>query len=317
MQSKCAPVESTIASAQYRVSTDELVTLLSLARSRTLAQAALQCGVAASTVFRTVQRMEQGLGRRLFERSRAGYRPTELGEQLCRHALAIEEALQAAHGACALTDSEVSGVVRISAVDAVLHRFVVPALGSMLAAHPMLRVELQGSNALRSLTHRDADIALRSTDRPPEHLVGKRLGAMHFAVYAGRGLKRGQRGALSLPQLAAMPWIGIDEAMPDHPGVAWRKRMLPKVQPVLQVNSMVTAVQAIEAGLGVGVVALFHAAQRKALVQVSPTLDHCEIGLWLLTHPESRHLRRIAAVAGRIEQHSLSVGVDGQRDPPP
>jgi DNA-binding transcriptional LysR family regulator len=296
---------------QYKVSTDDLVVLLSLARSRTLAQAALQCGVAASTVFRTVQRMEKGLGRRLFERSRAGYRPTELGEQLCRHASAIEEELQAARGASALTDDQVSGVVRVSAVDAVLHQFVVPALRPLLATHPLLRVELQGSNALRSLTHRDVDIALRSTDRPPEHLVGKRLGAMHFAVYAGRGMRLGKREAVSLPQLATMPWIGIDEAMPDHPGVAWRKRMLPKVQPVLQVNSMLTAVQAIEAGLGVGVVALFHAAQRKSLAQVTPTLERCEIGLWLLTHPESRHLRRIAVVASQIEHQCRATGIDG------
>lgn len=298
---------------QYKVSTGDLAVVLSLARSRTLAQAALQCGVAASTVFRTVQRMEKGLGRRLFERSRAGYRPTELGERLCRHASAIEEELQAARGASAAADDPVSGIVRVSAVDAVLHKFVVPALGPLLAAHPLLRIELQGSNALRSLTHRDVDIALRSTDRPPEHLVGKCLGAMHFAVCAGRGmgLGRHEAAALSLPRLAALPWIGVDESMPDHPGVAWRKRMLPKVQPVLQVNSMLTAVQAIEAGLGVGVVALFHAAQRKSLVQVSPRLERCEIGLWLLTHPESRHLRRIAAVAGQIERHCLSSGIDG------
>jgi len=313
MQRKYAPMESTVAPVQYMVSTDDLAVVLSLARSRTLAQAAMQCGVAASTVFRTVQRMEKGLGQRLFERSRAGYRPTELGERLCRNASAIEEQLQAARGASTSTDDHVAGVVRVSAVDAVLHQFVVPALRPLLAKHPQLRIELQGSNALRSLTHRDVDIALRSTDRPPEHLVGKCLGAMHFAVYGGRGMGLGRREAsvLSLPKLAAMPWIGIDEAMPDHPGVAWRKRMLPKVQPVLQVNSMLTAVQAIEAGLGVGVVALFHAAQRKLLVQVSPTLERCEIGLWLLTHPESRHLRRIAAVASQVEQQCLSIGIDG------
>lgn len=305
-------MKSAVAPVHYEVSTADLAVVLTLARARTLAQAGLQQGVAASTVFRTIQRIEKGLGQRLFERSRAGYRATELGEQFCHHASAIENELQAARGVSSRGGDQVSGVVRISAVDAVLHRFVLPVLEPMLAAHPQLRLELQGSNTLKSLTHRDVDIALRSTDRPPEHLLGKRLGSMHFAVYGARSLGMTRRDAsnLSLSRLAALPWIGVDEAMPDHPGVMWRKRFLPKVQPVLQVNSMLTAARAIEEGVGVGVMALFHARPNKAVVPASPTLERCEIGLWLLTHPESRHLRRIATVARYIEQHCQSRGID-------
>ncbi|MDE2593368.1 MAG: LysR family transcriptional regulator [Burkholderiales bacterium] len=312
MQGKYANRQLNIARTQYEVSTDELAVVLALARSRTLAQAGMQRGVAASTIFRTIQRMEKGLGQRLFERSREGYRPTELGEHLCRHATAIEDELQAARSVSCEGSDQVSGVVRISAVDAVLHSFVVPALPPLMAAHPQLRVELQGSNALQSLTHRDVDIALRSTDRPPGHLVGKHLGTMHFAVYGARQMKHSwpSAKALSLPSLAAQPWIAVDDAMPEHPGVLWRKRVMPKVHPVLQVNSMLTAAQAIEAGLGVGVVALFHARHRPDLIPISPVLERCDIGLWLLTHPESRHLRRIAAVARQIELHVLTQGID-------
>lgn len=307
-------MKSTVAPVQYEVSTTDLAVVLSLARARTLAQAGAQQGVAASTVFRTVQRIEKGLGQRLFERSRAGYRTTELGEQFCRHASAIESELQAARGAASGGADQVSGLVRISAVDAVLHTFVLPVLKPLMDAHPQLRVELQGSNALKSLTHRDVDIALRSTNNPPEHLVGKRLGSMHFAVYGARGLglTRRDASALSLPRLAGLPWIGIDEAMPDHPGVIWRKRFLPKVQPVVQVNSMLTAARAIEDGVGVGVMALFHARPNKVLLPASPTLERCDIGLWLLTHPESRHLRRIATVARFIEAHCRDHGIDGK-----
>lgn len=297
-------MKSPIASMQYAISPADLSTVLALARARTLAQAGLQQGLNASTVFRTIQRIEKGLGQRLFERSRSGYRPTELGERLCRHAETIEDELLAARGASSAATDQISGTVRIGAVDAVLHSFVVPVLKPLLAAHPQLRLELQASNELTSLTHRDVDIALRSTERPPEHLVGKRLGTMQFAVYGARSLSKTlrQADALSLQRLAGLPWIGVDESMPDHPGVVWRKQSMPKVQPILQVNNMLTAVQAIEAGLGIGVVALFHARRHKALVPLTAPLKHCTIDLWLLTHPESRHLRRIAAVARHIEQ---------------
>ena len=36
------------------------------------------------------------------------------------------------------------------------------------------------------------------------------------------------------------------------------------------------------------------------LVPLTPPLPECDTQLWLLTHPESRHLRRIAAVAGHL-----------------
>lgn len=72
--------------------------------------------------------------------------------------------------------------------------------------------------------------------------------------------------------------------------------------PVRLANSMLTAVQVIEAELGIGVVPLFDARQRKARRSTTPPLNDCNIDLWLLIHPKSRHLRRIAAVARHIEQ---------------
>lgn len=298
-----AIMESMIASTQYELSPQELAVVLALARAATLADAGLQLGVNASTVFRTVQRLEKALGQRLFERARTGYSPTELALRLARHAELIESELVLARAAFAAPGEQLAGTVRISAVDAVLRSLVVPALTSIRAAHPQLRIELQASNDLASLTHREADIALRSTNRPPQHLIAKSLGRIRFAVYAAGAMAGAlpRDGSDLMSALAAMPWIAVDEAMPEHPGVAWRKRNFPRVRPVFQANSMLTVVQLIEAGLGVGVVADFHARQHRALVALTEALDNCEIGLWLLTHPESRHLRRIAEVSGHIQ----------------
>ena len=45
---------------------------------------------------------------------------------------------------------------------------------------------------------------------------------------------------------------------------------------------------------------LFMARGRSDLVALSGPLDDAETELWMLTHPESRHLRRIATVATHI-----------------
>lgn len=65
-------------------------------RAGTLAEAAQRLGIDASTIFRSVQRIERGPGQRLFERSRSGYRATPLGAQLARHAERIESELATA-----------------------------------------------------------------------------------------------------------------------------------------------------------------------------------------------------------------------------
>jgi DNA-binding transcriptional LysR family regulator len=53
-------------------------------------------------------------------------------------------------------------------------------------------------------------------------------------------------------------------------------------------------------GMGVGIAPLFLAAGRRDVVALSEPLQSAETELWLLTHPESRHLRRVAAVYAHL-----------------
>lgn len=271
--------------------------VLALVRRGTLAAAGSVLGVDASTVFRSLQRLEQGLRQRLFERSRAGYRPTELGLQFARHAEKIEAELEAARATADAGGGAVSGLVRISTTDTLLHGLVMPALRGLTAQHPLLQFELSASNELASLTRRDADIALRATKKPPEHLVGRQLGRIQVALFApaGRGGERLRR-----LELTEAPWITPDDALPEHPTVLWRKRHHPRVVPRLRVNSILSVLEGVACGLGVGIVPLFLTAGRKDVVPISEPIEECETQLWLLTHPESRHLRRIATVAGEL-----------------
>jgi DNA-binding transcriptional LysR family regulator len=78
--------------------------------------------------------------------------------------------------------------------------------------------------------------------------------------------------------------------------VRWRRKQLPKLAPRHLVDGIVGVVDAIKAGLGVGIVPLFMLEVEPQLKALSAPLEGCESTLWLLAHPESRHLRRIATV---------------------
>ena len=285
------------AQTQYRLGAPELAVLLALVRAGTLAGAAPLVGVDGSTVFRSVQRAEKALGQRLFERSRAGYRPTELGLRLAQHAEAIEAELDAARGAAQSKVGAVGGSVRISTTDTILHGLVLPALPGLMAQHPHLQLEASANNEHANLTQREADIALRATRKPPPHLVGRELGPIRVALFAAKTRARGKSRTID-PMTAA--WLAVDDALPEHPSVRWRRKHCPQVVPRVLLNSIQSVFEGIVAGVGIGIVPLFLAQSRDDVVALSDPLDECETQLWLLTHPESRHLRRIATVASHL-----------------
>lgn len=282
----------------------DLNLLLALVRGGTLARAATALGVDASTVFRKAQRIEKRLGQRLFERSRAGYQPTELAQDLAGHAERIEAELEAARAATQARDAQVSGLVRLSTTDTLLQGLVLPTLRRLAHEHPRLQLELHAGNEAVNLTRREADIALRATRRPPPHVIGRELGTIRAAVYAARPAGRSGRGRhpAAPPDLSAVPWVAPDEALPEHLSVLWRRRHLPRVQPQWRVNSILSVFDAVRLGLGVGIVPLFLARGCEHLVPLTPPLPECDTPLWLLTHPESRHLRRIAKVAAHLAE---------------
>ncbi|MEO5771700.1 MAG: LysR family transcriptional regulator [Burkholderiaceae bacterium] len=287
------------ASTQYKLSAADLETVLALVRCGTLADAGERLGVDASTVFRSLQRIERGLGQALFERSRAGYQASELAQSLAEHGEHLETALESARSAAQLRLDEVSGIVRITTTDTILHGLVAPALKDLRTRHALLGFELHTGNELASLTRRDADIAVRATKRPPQHLVGKHVGPIRVALFAA---KKGSIKRYADVEAGKAPWVAPDDALPEHPSVVWRKRHFPKVVPSYRVNSILTVMELVGLGLGVGVVPLFLAKSDPNLVQLTEVLDECQTELWLLTHPESRHLRRVSTVYGHLSR---------------
>ena len=67
-------------------------------------------------------------------------------------------------------------------------------------------------------------------------------------------------------------------------------------------STVCRSLKRIETGLALGLLPLFLAQGRNDLVQLTDCLDECQTELWLLTHTESRHLRRVSTVFGHLSQ---------------
>lgn len=106
----------------------DLSLILALVRGRSLARAAGLLRVNVSTVFRSVRRLEAALGRKLFEKSRAGYLPTGLAQSLAEQVERAEQALEAACVSIEQGGEVISGTVRLTCTDSVLQALLLPAL---------------------------------------------------------------------------------------------------------------------------------------------------------------------------------------------
>jgi DNA-binding transcriptional LysR family regulator len=219
---------------------------------------------------------------------------------LAGHGERLESEIEAARSLLQVMPDQVSGQVSITTTDTILHGLVAPALQLLHEQHPKLQFVLHAGNQPVNLTRRDADIAVRATRKPPEHLVGRHLGPIRVALYAPRTSR-----VHSLEDAIAsnFPWIAPDDALPDHPSVVWRRKHLPKIDPTYRVDSILSALECVSLGLGVALLPLFLANPRPGLRQVSSEIAECTTELWLLAHPESRHLRRISTVLHHLAEH--------------
>lgn len=283
-------MKSRYAKTQSQLGLADLEVLLALIRGRTLAGAAERLKADTSTVFRSIKRLEKDLGEVLFDRSRQGYMPTELARELAVHAERIESQLQEAREIAHKTGSEPAGLIRITTTDTVLHSVLLPVMGRFARAYPRIDLELIASNTLANLSQRDADIAIRATRKPPEHLVGVKLGTLRAAVF---GSKDYLSSHADIDNHESLDWVVLDDTLPDHPSQKWRRQHYPKLRPRYRVNSVLSVAGAVVNGMGIGVVPLAVLRDHPNVEIVEGPLEELETDVWALTHPDARHLQRI------------------------
>ncbi|EKN46893.1 MULTISPECIES: LysR family transcriptional regulator [Pseudomonas syringae group] len=269
--------------------------MLALVRGRTLARAAELLNVDISTAFRSIKRLEAALGIALFEKNRRGYIPTDTASAMAEQAERAELALNAARIALQQGENVVSGTVRLTCTDAVLHNLLLPALARFMPNYPALTLELATSNSFANLSRRDADIALRLTNTPPEHLVGRRIGTAEYVICGVPGF----RDALATAP-SSVPWISPDDSMPDHTSVIWRNQAFPDVVPRYRCSSMSAVSQLVAAGLGVAALTDFTARRLSGVEKLSAPLEGCSTDLWLLTRPDCRALRSVQTLLDEL-----------------
>ena len=285
------------------MSWEDLRILLAVARGGTLSAAAGRLKVNQTTVTRRLAALEGDLGLKLFQRVDGRLTPTEPGEAALRRAERVEAEMIGLEAELAGADRRPEGSVRLTAVPVIANRFLVPRLAAFLRAYPGLRIELVAEARNLSLTRRDCDLALRFARPQGGNMLCRRMGSLGFSLYGPRA---------GDPE--ALPWLGYEEGQARLPQAAWiaRKASGEALSGLLS-GDLETQIQAVLAGLGRGLLPDFVAAGEPGLRRLSPG-PLLEREVWLLLHPDLRHLPRIAAVAEWLQQ--VFAGASEGKQPP-
>jgi len=282
---------------------DDLRYILAIAREGSLGAAAKALGVNHSSVYRRLDGFEKTLGARLFERQRTGYRLTAQGEVLADTARRIEAEALAVELQLVGTDLKLSGTIRVSTGEVLGLYLLPPLLKGFASLYPEVRIELSLNNRMADLARRDADVVVRATANPPEHLVGRRVGTIGFCAYAHENYL--DRAGRSKP-LASYRWLGFDERLSALAPARWLLEQCPGLQHQFRFDSFAAMLEAAGAGLGAAVLPCFVAEGRAGIERLgTPHLDP-GFGVWVLTHPDLRRSARIRAFTRDIGDRILA-----------
>jgi DNA-binding transcriptional LysR family regulator len=268
---------------------DDLRYFRAVAETRTLQGAARRLGVNHSTVFRRINRFEKSVGARLFDRLPDGYQLTGPGEELAEHATRIGEEVDALELKLLGKDYRPSGKIRLTAPDNLAYEYLPRYLLAFTKTYPEIEIDLVVGAENLNLTRREADVAIRATSNPPQHLVGRRLLALQWAWFASKKYL-GRSRPKAQNDLHGHRIIGAD-------GAVARVTALQPLEETFRDDivmrcSTLNAMSAMAAA-GYGIALLPDDQIKSSLVRLFPCEPSALTEIWLLTHPELRRTERI------------------------
>jgi DNA-binding transcriptional LysR family regulator len=185
----------------------QFMSFAAVARNHSFAAAARELGLAPSSIAKSVARLENDLGIRLFHRTTRALRLTSEGEELfakCVHILEDIDGLElVGRGA----KEGPSGVLRIGAPIAYGTRFIVPVLNALLDAHPRLGVDVRLSDQRADLIKEGLDVAIRIGTLDDSGHIARKIGEQQLVLCAGAQYVARHGVPASIKELDAHPLV--------------------------------------------------------------------------------------------------------------
>jgi len=285
---------------------DDLRIFLAVARECSISGGANRLKVQHSTVSRRIRSLEAQLGTTLFERKKSGFELTAAGEELRDSAERIEREVVSLEGMLSNQDHIEAGELTVTAINNMASTILLPVFARFSLEQPETRLHIQVSNKYVSLAERQADIAIRLTNTPPETLVGTRLTTVASTVYGSRNY------LASLAQGGKLKWLGI-ECCAFHR--SWTNAACPDHDHNFYVDDTLLTVATLKQDLGLAYLPCFMGDDEESLQRYRPPDSAHDLGLWLLYHADLKQNKRVQLFRAHMirEIGNLRASFEGEQ----
>lgn len=262
-----------------------------------LTRAAQRLGSSQPTLSRQIAALEALLGAPLFERAARRLVPTATALALAEPAARMLAAAQAvALAADASRADDLAGTVRLTASAVVSTQVLPPLLAALAQRQPAIQVELVPSDQLSNLLEHEADIAVRMVRPTQGALITRHLGDWPLGFYAHHALLARAGRAPTPETMGDFRWVGFDQNPQMVEGFRAAGFDIDRRFFAFRSDDQVACLQAVRAGVGIGLVLQPLARRLPELVPVLPGLPLPALPLWLTAHRALRASRRLRTV---------------------
>lgn len=259
-----------------------------LARTGSLAETSQLLGVDRSTVQRRIKALEGRLGYNLFLKDGARYMALAEAQPILAAARTLETAFEAAPPV--EPGDAITGNLSVTLTDSIYLSGVSQMIDDFQSLHPGLKLDLAVTTRRLTLDSVDSDVAIRPSDSPPEHLVGRRICDLAFGVYGSHSYLQLNPGE----SRDEHDWLGVSDDMANSPPGRWLDANIPADRRILRADTFIAIAEACRLGRGLALLPCCYASRLQELVRVEHLMDAPHTtGLWVLTHPDLRNTPRV------------------------
>ena len=194
-------------------------------------------------------------------------------------------------------DTSPGGLVRVTSTDSIAIDLLMPAIERLQQHWPHIRVDLEVSTQLLSLTRRQVDIAFRNVRPEAPGLVVRRVASWPVGLFASAGYV--ERFGVPVPEdelrghhlVAYAPYLEHN-AFLTMAGVPARQARI-----ALAVRSSLLVRKGVAAGIGLGEMPVWM-GEREGLVRIWPERRRAnDYEVWQVMHPDLQRTARVRATA--------------------
>ncbi len=292
-----------------------LTLLVEILDAGNLSEAARRLKMTRANVSYHLNQLERAIGQQLVRRTTRRVEATEIGLRLYEHGQTIRNELLAARESIATLGQSLQGRVRMSVPSGYGQLVMSQWLLDFKRLYPGIVLDVVFENRVEDLIRDEVDIAVRVMSEPPQNLVARDMGPMHYVVCASRAYADAHGMPADLQALSSLPLIASAVVGRHLRVTAYlaSERHEVIVQPTLISENYLFLRQAVLAGLGIGLVPDYVVQQDVEGGDVVTALHQWRLSIfgtsmYMLYMPNRHHTRAASTFIEFMLERTRQVG---------